>query len=75
MNPIEKIRAEVEAVRKEHQPCSGLSDCIKGATPCRDRTYAEDKLKLAEALEAIIGSHAHNCTCLAHRVLAEVARD
>ena len=78
MTSIEKIRAEVEGIRKEHQhyegedvkigPLCGSIDCAS-VWPCPTLRLAEDKLRLAEWIEA-----SDSPSELIERVLAEVAR-
>jgi len=64
--PIERIRAEVEQVRMAHRfertgavsgrlpYCSGVdSHLCNGRVPCPTLCLAEDKLKLAEALDKL----------------------
>lgn len=61
MTAIEKIRAEVAKVQEMHSkgPWTFRDLCVKchvqpdGAFPCSAWQLAEDKMKLAEALEAI----------------------
>jgi hypothetical protein len=72
--PIEKIRAEVERVRKQAAVMKAFS--AKSGLRC-----AEDKLKLAEALVQVrsqCGGHADEFSGsvwrIAERVLAEVSR-
>jgi hypothetical protein len=88
VTPIERIRAEVEGMRKEHVKDPALSHRIcnqeqcYSAWPCPTLRLAEDKLKLAEALALLpcdcpLGHMVDAEFCpygRAERVLAEVAR-
>lgn len=71
MSSIELIRAEVEHERKLHHGCTG----------CRTMRLAEDKLKLAEAVELVWRmlhyQHADRAQMREElqRVLAEVAHE
>jgi len=86
MTDIERIRAEVKEVRKEHVhhegedvkigPLCGALDCA-AIWPCPTLRLAEDKLKLAEAVAETIGflrsaGYDHACAKI-ERVLSEVS--
>lgn len=85
---IDKLRAEVEAVRKEHRQSDYADECVDGGQlcesldcpcvwPCPTLKLAERMLKLAEALHEMTTNPSQSCgsTCVpkAERVLADVA--
>ena len=82
MSDIERIRAEVEDVRRAHfySGVEHVCDPRDETWGCTALRLAEDKLKLAEALEEVIEGHGSKARSLAllpmiKRVLAEVAGD
>lgn len=69
-SPIDKLRADVEAVIAGHRPCAGGVDCANTKLPCLDRTWAEKALKLAEWIDGCCNCYGH---CSHQGILAEVA--
>jgi len=56
-------------------PVKVLLEAADDATPGEPRRLARALRILVEAYAAVIGNHAHNCTCPAHRSLLAAARE